>query len=1153
MSKQNTPKYVQITENVISNIDKKLLKMLTESLVEDILCKSEDICSEYNMNDKNDVREAEKDISDMIINRLKDINQKSIIRQKKSSIKIDHDAPRKKSKNKKEPKKIDKVSEQQTKWFKPYQWIDKDGSHNHYEIGIFCLDDNNETSYVRVVNYQPYIYIELPNSYNWDDYNAQRRVFESICYSLKKFKHAPTEFVYEEKFRCYPYDPRTYPIMTLKFSQIDAMRHAVNLLRKHPVKLGQGLEIEVIVHEAQDLIPQLVKYLGNSNTKFADWFKCECIEVNIDELKESRCREYIVTDWTTVSPLSEEEYEKAPNVQPKVLCSDIETYSRDHKSSPKEINPEDVCYMIGNIFQNEHGMRKSICLVYDAKSEPCRPIEDRQREIVTDKVDKMKKKHLKDLSRKHEWCKKVKHDVNGTGTYDKMETEIIYFEDEEEMIMYYGELLLKYQPNVILGYNYIGYDWHYKHYRLSRTLNDWPDCSMIKGYDTRFVSFGWSSGSYGANQVRYLDLPGIVTIDSMYIVKRGFKKYPNYKLDTIAQAKLGVGKSGLDYITQWEYYASRDPKKIEEIVYYCQIDVLRTLQLFEHDQQWLECCEISNEMYVQPFDTFTRGQQVRCISMNYVEAMKMNVFFHKIEFPKEEMKIPGAHVFDPISGVYYFVPTFDFEGLYPSIIRLKNLCYFTYVHPEHGVEVEDDLCEIITQEYYRRISKDSRGRQEINVKAFITESTPHHDEYTKIIKTDRFVKSEVRRGIIPRVEDRLYDTRKLYKRRSADAFKRGDYQTGMLYFFKQNGVKLSMNSEYGVLTAQEGAKMPLPPAGRVITYLGRTNIKKACKFVVEGQNAAVIYGDTDSVKCFYYNRKLVNPQKFFDKTAEDMNVLYKKPMNMEHEGWAMIYVLLKKKKYAEIAGDNSDPLKAKRIMKECKEYLLNNPDYVFQAEDWIKKLGTLEMKGILPVRRDNCKIQRDMYRDILVLIALDAPLHYVRPIVEKYIINLMSTATSVEDLTIIKEYKGQYKSETSQMPVYAKHLASRGIKVTAGDRLDYVFAKVEDRKANQSQRMRDPSMLKQYDEEIDRFFYIENCLTRQHQELIQLSYQDDDISKNYVTIIKKIVENKIALTEEINTCGSLAREQGTRLVKLLEHTGFDYKKCYNIPIIDEED
>lgn len=125
----------------------------------------------------------------------------------------------------------------------------------------------------------------------------------------------------------------------------------------------------------------------------------------------------------------------------------------------------------------------------------------------------------------------------------------------------------------------------------------------------------------------------------------------------------------------------------------------------------------------------------------------------------------GATVIEPNKG-YYDCPiaTLDFSSLYPSIMMAHNLCYTTLLN-----------------------------------QSTITKLDLTPDQYIKTPSSNLFVKSTVRKGLLPEILEHLLTARKKAK---ADLKNEQDPFKKKVLDGRQLALKISANSVYGFTGAQ---------------------------------------------------------------------------------------------------------------------------------------------------------------------------------------------------------------------------------------------------------------------------------------------------------------------------------------------------------------
>ena len=227
-----------------------------------------------------------------------------------------------------------------------------------------------------------------------------------------------------------------------------------------------------------------------------------------------------------------------------------------------------------------------------------------------------------------------------------------------------------------------------------------------------------------------------------------------------------------------------------------------------------------------------RKKQLRMTDMFAVKKKKNHSWTKKYnmnarEKPKasRRLKFQGAFVLDPKSGFHEdIVATLDFASLYPSEMRMHNMCPSTLLQShEHAASIGLVL-----------------GR-----------------DYEEVASGFLFVTKNVRQGVLPRIETELHAARKAAKGELKAAKKAGDAMLTSVYDGKQLAIKLVMNSIYGTIGSRKSMLNALPVAVS-ITAQGRYHIMATKRWVEKNfrvnfckdapGRANVVYGDTG--KCF---------------------------------------------------------------------------------------------------------------------------------------------------------------------------------------------------------------------------------------------------------------------------------------------------------------
>jgi len=748
----------------------------------------------------------------------------------------------------------------------PFDWQkydDQDETH----ILCWCLDEDSDPCLLRITNYFPHCWFELPEiiegeAFLWDDQSVH--IF--ILWLSKILKdHSPIKYELERRKSYYYYQKdRLRPFLKLYFKSDDAMRHCINLLKKpknvsiwidgKQKSIGENIRCSAFEND----INTYIKLLSEKECGVSQWFEIKSNFVPNSLKISTLLKEYIV-NYETLKPLT---INKATYAS--ILVFDIECYTPNHKQFPNKMRAKHDVYMISCIYQKI--------------GKP----ETRKRYIIT-------------------YCD-IENITNCT---------IIKVKDEKECIISFTNLIDELNPDAISGFNILSFDWDYLHNRLSRKGIRWPRLGRLLNEKPPIDinSRIWSSSAYGDNT--FLDIPmsGRINIDLLPIIRRDYK-LDAYNLDSVSRKFLNRGKHDIKATEMFEIYKQQlvsvkesddymqSIKDMTRVALYCVEDSELVLDLMHKLNTWLSLTQLSTGVGVTIKDSYTRGQQIRIYNQLYIEASKRKYVLTKRSGNTKDYK--GAYVFPPIPGMYKNIICLDFSSLYPSIILSHNICHTTYIPPE--VDYDSDKChEIVWNEDI--VDKDGN---KIGEKPY---------RY-------RFVKQEIMDGVLPAM------LRKMLAQRKSIRVEQSKYEEGSFEWtlceVGQLGRKLVANSGYGFLgTSDENGIMPFPEGAATVTAVGRIKIKVVEQFLVDKYGAKIIYGDTDSV---FIDMNIKNHHECNDigKLLEkEVTLLFPPPMAMEFEKAMYCILLIKKKNYAAIK------IGKDKLNKDgTKSELYNQPDYI---------------------------------------------------------------------------------------------------------------------------------------------------------------------------------------------------------------------------------
>ena len=829
----------------------------------------------------------------------------------------------------------------------PYSW-------NTYEengclgIRIFGLNAKNESVFILVNDFNPYVYLEfpaLPSGIEWTSskVEAVSRKIDEMCQKGK-----PSSRSFQKKKKLYyakkdisesgEYTDKLFSFLKCSFSSHTDLKNFSYKMKK-PVHVGGIGTIHLKVHES-DANP-ILQFMCSRNIKPAGWFKFSGKRItNPDDMLSSCDHEY-ETSCRNFIPI-----EKDTVAAPLIMGFDIEVNSSNPNITPQHGVPGDKIFQISCVFcrngDKEENYRKCIL-----------------------SLSKNKKGELIDLI-----PEKVGEEV-----------EIYLYETEGDLLCGFTDLVNETNPQICCGYNIFSFDLPYMYNRskLTATTSTFDQLSFIKGNHAKETEINWSSSAFKNQHFIYLDAPGRLWVDMLPIIQRDYK-LENYKLKTVSDLFLGVSKDPLSVKGIFKCYRMFTPESLSIVAKYCVKDSELVVKLFEKLQIWIGLCEMSNTCNTPIFTLFTQGQQIKIFSQVYKKCLGDNIVIDKDSFiVNESDHFTGAYVFTPVPGLYDMVVSFDFSSLYPSTIIAYNIDYSTLVLDE---KIPDDKCHIFDWFDHSGCEHDLTVRK-TKPKNIVC----GHNRF-------RFLKEPP--GVIPTLLKNLLDARK----KTNNEMKRlktllpemkeeeKEFTNRLITVLdkRQLSYKISANSMYGGMGVKKGY-LPFLPGAMCTTARGRQSIEKASNFLIENYGAKLIYGDTDS--CYisfpqYQTAEHARDLDSFCRQIEDeTSSLFPKPMKFAYEEaiyWR--YLILSKKRYMALKCDLDGKVKDK-----------------------------IEKRGVLLSRRDNSAYSRDFYSKIIMKAFYKESFDNVNHLMSDELNRLSCNSVECKDLSIsksvgdIKDYK----------------------------------------------------------------------------------------------------------------------------------------------------
>jgi DNA polymerase delta subunit 1 len=565
------------------------------------------------------------------------------------------------------------------------------------------------------------------------------------------------------------------------------------------------------------------------------------------------------------------------------------------------------------------------------------------------------------------------------------------FEDEGDLLIEWARYVHYRDPDCLVTFNGDGFDWPYLYNRAFALGVQEEFCRLLSRDSDRpaiLRKASFQSKGKGARRDFEMVMEGRFGLD-VHKYFKDTKKLRSYGLGAIANQFLKHSKVELPHYLIPTYQMGTDEQRAH-LCYYCYIDAALCRELLEKEMVLVVYIESARVCGV-PFDFFlTRGQQILTISLLLRFAGDRAIIIPSSP-DIEKTKTKGAIVKNPAVGFYpdEFIVTLDFQSLYPSIIRDRNICYCTKV-------------------------KLDWARKHLSPADYWIPPIPGCNFC--------YVKEHIITGILSEMETTLFNKRNEAK---AEMKNEKDRDRKEVFNQKQTAIKVRMNSIYGFMKSDSIIDNDLM---ETVTAEGRLMLETTTQIVETNfPGSKVIYGDTDSV--FISFGKGVSFKRAFELGEEAAKMCSEHFKNGRQVGIHLLqreklfenYLLAGKKKYAG------------------KKYL--NP--TSEPE--------LSTSGIETVRRDNAKVASELLDKCLenMIMGDDQSGKNSIKLVHQTISNLLMGRVEYSKLIITKglsKTPEQYAQSATKQPHVElckkidarKHITGEAGYAT-GDRVRFVF------------------------------------------------------------------------------------------------------------------
>lgn len=397
--------------------------------------------------------------------------------------------------------------------------------------------------------------------------------------------------------------------------------------------------------------------------------------------------------------------------------------------------------------------------------------------------------------------------------------------------------------------------------------------------------------------------------------------------------------------------------------------------------------ELARLFGLQWWEVLSRGSQFRVESLMLRAARPLNlVALSPTVKQRAAMKAPECLplIFEPESRFYADpVIVLDFQSLYPSMMIAYNYCFSTCIGRVQNI------CGESSYEFGAWRLRIPKSKLDALVKSGSVHWSP---------VGVGFVKSTVRRGVLPALLRRILAARQAVKKSMK---MQTDENLKKALHSRQLGLKLIANVTYGYTAANFSGRMPCVEVGDSVVAKGRETLERAIKLVEKHPywNAKVVYGDTDSMFVLVSGGTRAEAFQIGQEIAD------------------------------AVTADNPSPvaLKLEKVYQPCilqtkKRYV----GYMYESAEQLEPV--FEAKGIETVRRDGCPAGVKLLHRSLCELFETGNMSRIKRIVTDVLNRLVQGTLPIHELFFTREYNGPngYRPGAAAPPnEIAKRLNSR--------------------------------------------------------------------------------------------------------------------------------
>ncbi len=247
--------------------------------------------------------------------------------------------------------------------------------------------------------------------------------------------------------------------------------------------------------------------------------------------------------------------------------------------------------------------------------------------------------------------------------------------DEKDLLIEVKKYIIEEDPDIIVGWNVIDFDFKYLEKRFSK-----HKITFDLGRSERGTKFRTERSFIRASRV---SIDGRMVLDGMYLVRDFALKLEDYKLDTAAFEVLGERKIEIE--KDIHKILEKNPEKLveynrkdAELVY----NIIKEKKLIEFSKKMAGITGLQLDR--------VKGSIASFDSLYLRRARKRGIVCPSVK-GGEKKHVIGGLVREPLYGIYDYVLLFDFRSLYPSIIATMNIDPLTFTEEKTKIKAPNGV------------------------------------------------------------------------------------------------------------------------------------------------------------------------------------------------------------------------------------------------------------------------------------------------------------------------------------------------------------------------------------------------------------------------------------------------------------------------------